>query len=91
MCLTGQKMFSVGFPCQEYVPSTVFGHMYRMIHNILTTTCNVREGFSGGPVFSIDRKLLGLTVGKLNVGTIHFVLPSTEFVETINKYIITNG
>uniref|UniRef100_A0A2S2NPN0 Peroxisomal leader peptide-processing protease n=1 Tax=Schizaphis graminum TaxID=13262 RepID=A0A2S2NPN0_SCHGA len=87
----GQKMFSVGFPCREYVPSTVFGHMYRMIHNILTTTCNVREGFSGGPVFSIDRKLLGLTVGKLNVGTIHFVLPSIEFVKTINKYIITNN
>jgi len=88
---TGQKMFSVGFPCREYVPSTVFGHMHRMISSILTTTCNVRAGFSGGPVFSINRKLLGLTVGKLNMGTIHFVLPSTEFVETINKYIITNS
>ncbi|KAF0766541.1 peroxisomal leader peptide-processing protease-like [Aphis craccivora] len=87
----GQKMFSVGFPCREYVPSTVFGHMHRMIHGILTTTCNVREGFSGGPVFSVNRQLLGLTIGKLNVGTIHFVLPSTEFVETINKYIITNN
>ncbi|KAE9542995.1 hypothetical protein AGLY_002906 [Aphis glycines] len=87
----GQKMFSVGFPCREYVSSTVFGHMHRMIHGILTTTCNVREGFSGGPVFSVDRQLLGLTVGKLNVGTVHFVLPSTEFVETINKYIITNN
>ncbi|XP_025198768.1 uncharacterized protein LOC112597064 isoform X3 [Melanaphis sacchari] len=88
---TGQKMFSVGFPCREYVPSTSFGHMHRMIHSMLTTTCNVREGFSGGPVFSMDRKLLGLTVGRLNVGTIHFVLPSTEFVETINKYILTNN
>ncbi|XP_025198767.1 uncharacterized protein LOC112597064 isoform X2 [Melanaphis sacchari] len=87
----GQKMFSVGFPCREYVPSTSFGHMHRMIHSMLTTTCNVREGFSGGPVFSMDRKLLGLTVGRLNVGTIHFVLPSTEFVETINKYILTNN
>ncbi|XP_008185200.1 peroxisomal leader peptide-processing protease isoform X1 [Acyrthosiphon pisum] len=87
----GQKMFSVGFACREYVPSTVFGHMHRMIYSILTTTCNVRAGFSGGPVFSIDRKLLGLTVGKLNMGTFHFVLPSIEFVETINKYIITNN
>jgi len=84
-------MFSVGFGCREYTPSTVFGHMHRMIHSILTTTCNVRAGFSGGPVFSIDRKLLGLTVGKLNMGTFHFVLLSTEFVETINKYIITNS
>lgn len=87
----GQKMFSVGFACREYVPSTVFGHMHKMINSILTTTCDVRAGFSGGPVFSIDRKLLGLTVGKLNLGTIHFVLPSTEFMETINKYIITNN
>jgi len=55
------------------------------------TTCNVRAGFSGGPVFSIDKKLLGLTIGKLNIGTFHYVLPSTEFVETINKYIITNS
>jgi len=84
-------MFSVGFGCREYTPSTVFGHMHRIIHTILTTTCNVRAGFSGGPVFSIDRKLLGLTVGKLNMGTFHFVLLSTEFVETINKYIITNS
>ncbi|KAL5242321.1 hypothetical protein ACI65C_009731 [Semiaphis heraclei] len=87
----GQKIFSVGYPCREYVPSTVFGHMHKMLYSILTTTCNVRAGFSGGPVFSIDRKLLGLTIGKLNMGSIHFVLPSSVFVETINKYIITNN
>ncbi|KAL4084444.1 hypothetical protein QTP88_028262 [Uroleucon formosanum] len=81
----------VGFSCREYMPSTVFGHMHRMIYSILMTTCNVRAGFSGGPVFSIDRKLLGLTIGKLNIGTFHYVLPSTEFVETIKKYIITNN
>lgn len=84
-------MFSVGFSCREYVPSTVFGHVHKMIYSILMTTCNVRAGFSGGPVFSIDKKLLGLTIGKLNIGTFHYVLPSTEFVETINKYIITNS
>jgi len=85
-------MFSVGFSCREYVPSTVFGHMHKMIlQSMLMTTCNVRAGFSGGPVFSIDSKLLGLTIGKLNMGTFHFVLPSTEFVETINKYINTNS
>jgi len=84
-------MISVGYSCREYVPSTVFGHMHKKLYSMLTTTCNIRAGFSGGPVFSIDRKLLGLTVGKLNIGTIHFVLPSTVFMETINKYIITNS
>lgn len=84
-------MFAVGFPCREYAPATVFGHMQRVVYSILMTSCNVHRGFSGGPVFSIDRKLLGLTIGKLNTGTIHFVLPSTEFMETINKYIITNS
>ncbi|XP_060869680.1 peroxisomal leader peptide-processing protease isoform X2 [Metopolophium dirhodum] len=87
----GQKLFLVGYACREYAPSTNFGHMHGMMHSILTTTCHVHAGFSGGPVFSIDRKLLGLTVGKLNIGTFHFVLLSTEFMKTINKYIITNN
>lgn len=59
--------------------------------SILTTTCNVCSGFSGGPVFTNDENLLGLTIGKLSVGTMNFVLPSSEFMNTIEKYIQTNS
>lgn len=65
--------------------------MLSISFGLLTTTCDVRKGFSGGPVFTIEGILLGLTIGKLSVGTISFVLPSTEFVETIKTYIHTNG
>lgn len=59
--------------------------------SILTTTCNICTGFSGGPLFTTDRQLLGLTIGKLSMDTVHFVLPSTEFMEIINLYIHTYG
>lgn len=82
----------MGYGLRENVPSIVFGYVHRLSFSILITTCNVRIGFSGGPVFSTsDGKLLGLTIGKLSVGTVNFVLPSIEFVETIKKYIHTNG
>lgn len=69
-----------------------FGYVHKLSFSILTTTCNVYKGFSGGPVFAAsDGKLLGLTIGKLSVGTVNFVLPSIEFVEIIKKYIHNNG
>lgn len=58
---------------------------------LLTTTCNICAGFSGGPLLTTDRQLLGLTIGKLNNDNVHFVLPSTEFMEIIFLYIHTNG
>lgn len=84
-------MFAVGFANQENVISSVFGHVLSISFGLLTTTCDVRKGFSGGPVFTNKGKLLGLTIGKLSVGTVNFVLPSIEFVETIKTFIHTNG
>lgn len=87
----GQEVFAVGYALRENGPAAVFGHVHVMSYSILTTTCDVRTGFSGGPVFTGGRDLLGLTVGKLSVGTLNFVLPTSEFVNTIEKYIRTNG
>lgn len=88
---TGQKVFAIGYGCKENIPSTVFGYVVKVPVSMLMTTCNVRLGFSGGPVFSSDRKLLGLTIGKLSVGNVNFVLPSAEFMDTIKYYILING
>lgn len=87
---TGQEVFVVGYAFEENEPSTVFGHVHTISFSIMTTTCDIHTGFSGGPVFMGD-KLLGLTIGKLSVGSIHFVLPSIEFVDIIKKYMYTNG
>ncbi|XP_025411809.1 peroxisomal leader peptide-processing protease-like isoform X2 [Sipha flava] len=86
----GHKVFAVGYACKENVTSTIFGRVLSISLGLLTTTCNVCKGFSGGPVFTNEGKLLGLTIGKLSVGTVNFVLPSAEFVETIKTYIHTN-
>lgn len=88
---TGQKVFAVGYAFGENVPTTVFGHVHMVSFSIMTTTCDVRSGFSGGPVYTNNKDLLGLTVGKLSVGTVNFVLPSSEFLDTIEKYILTNS
>lgn len=84
-------MFAVGYTCVNNVPAVVFGRIQRTSFTTITTNCNVRIGFSGGPVFTSDGQLVGLTTGKLSLGTVHFVLPSTEFIEPIKKYIVTNG
>lgn len=93
MCtfFTGQKVFAVGYALGENILSTAVGYILKVSSSVLTTTCNVHIGFSGGPVFTSNGKLLGLTVGKLNVGTVNFVLPSTVFLETLNKFIQSNG
>lgn len=84
-------MLAVGYASAEKIPSTVFGQINRIPFSMITTTCNVHLGFSGGPVFSSNRRLLGLIVGKLSVGSINFVLPVTEFMETVKNYISKNG
>lgn len=81
----------MGFAYKQYTFSTTFGYVQMMKFTMLTTTCDVCPGFSGGPVFTSDRQLLGLTIGKLSLGTVHFVLPSTEFMKTINSFIQSNG
>jgi len=92
LIFTGQKVITVGYASGDRVPSTVSGCVRSMTFNVLTTACNVRTGFSGGPVFAAsDGRLLGLTVAKLSVGAVNFVLPSIEFVKTINEFNQTNG
>ncbi|VVC42212.1 Peptidase S1, PA clan [Cinara cedri] len=86
----GQKVFAVGYACEENVPAIVFGNVQKSTLNTITTSCNVRTGFSGGPVFTSDGQMLGLTIGKLSLGIVHFVLPSTKFISTIKKHILTN-
>lgn len=89
--MIGQEVFAVGYACKEKNYSIVCGHVQKISLAILTTTCNVRAGFSGGPVFTIDGKLLGLTIGKLSVGSVNFVLPSTEFEQPIKMYAHSKG
>lgn len=91
MCTIGQEVLAVGYACKEKKLSTVFGSVQKISFAILTTTCNVQAGFSGGPVFTIYGKLLGLTIGKLNVGLMNFVLPSVEFDQTIKIYAHSKG
>lgn len=84
-------MFAVGYVCGDNAAATVFGCIQSALFGTITTSCNVCTGFSGGPVFTSNNRLLGLTVGKLSVGTVHFVLPTTEFIGNIKKYIVTKG
>lgn len=86
-----QKAIAVGYGLGEYDVSTIHGYVLGTSFGLLTTTCNVPVGFSGGPVFTDDGRLLGLTVAKLSVRSVHFALPFPEIKETIQKYISTNG
>lgn len=91
MIFTGQKAIAVGYGVGEYDISTVHGYVLGTSFGLLTTTCNVLVGFSGGPVFTDNGRLLGMTVAKLNGHSVHFALPFLEIKETIQKYISTNG
>jgi len=77
---------------ERHRPSAVSGYVREIGFDVLTTTCVVGLGFSGGPVFAADNgHLLGLIVGQLNLGAVNFVLPAVTFVKTIDKYVQTNG
>lgn len=87
-----QKVFAVGYAQGKHVPSTVSGNVLMISLSVFTTTCDVRTGFSGGPVFAVNTgQLLGITFGKSSVGTVNFALPSTEFVKIINEYNQSDG
>lgn len=84
-------MICAGYAFKTFELSTVFGCVYEMSYGILTTTCKVHLGYSGGPVLTSDKQLLGLIIGQLKEGSANIVLPSTKFMKIIQKYIHTNG
>ncbi|XP_050442300.1 peroxisomal leader peptide-processing protease-like isoform X2 [Adelges cooleyi] len=85
-----QEVFAVGYPSIEKKLKISFGHIHATpLSSILTTNCQVYLGFSGGPVFGKDNKLLGLTIGMLNVDII--VLENLESKCPKTKMIWNNG
>lgn len=83
-------MVAIGYDLAKYSVSTAHGSVFKVSNSQLLTTCRVRKGFSGGPVFADDLRLLGLTVGMMK-GFMHVSLLSSAFMGTIKNYIRTNG
>lgn len=86
-----QKVMAAGYACKDNLVSTVFGFMLEVSLGVLMTNCKIRAGFSGGPIFSTEGQLLGLTIGMLSSGSVNFGLSFTEFGNIIKDFIKNNG
>lgn len=101
----GEAVYVIAYPLFSFRkntvkgPSVTYGHVSNVYPNIMImTSCVTNSGASGGALVRPNGELLGVVTNNISIPSknlliphITAVIPSSVFLEPVNKFCITKG